>query len=584
MINLDRLCPGCMNDNGGEKICSICGCDMSEKNDNTHLPIKFLLSERYVIGKALNVNAEGITYIAWDTAADNAVHIKEYFPKNISLRNPDKTVSVISGNEFYFNEGLMDFIEINKKLIATELQSIIPVLTVFEENGTVYAVTPIISSITLNSFLEKNGGSLRWEQARPLFLPLIDTLKGLHELGIIHGGISPETILVGRDGKLRFSKIYIPRLRMASSDSPAELYSGYAAAEQYGGMDEKIGEASDVYGLSATLFRVIIGTVPPSAEVRLTQDTLSIPARFADELPRQVLVAIANGMQIKIQNRTKNIDVFKNELVYGETQENLRRAANVRAASKAEKTAEKLDSSKKKGGGVKYAAISAGITVALFLVAAIVLCVVFKDEIFGTNEPLFNNSEIASMPDVDVIGDVDPNAVESVILYEVPDLVGKYYYQLEDIENYERFKFVIKDKEYSDKYERGAICSQSVEVGTSVENGTEIQLVISLGSKEVTIANVVGLDEMSAKMELLKQGFLYENIIVEKIYDSESASGVVLRQTPEYKEIVNAEILVTIYVNEYEEELIEPEISDDTQQDNEQGRVPNGSSNNRNNE
>lgn len=584
MINIDRLCPGCMNDNGGEKICSICGCDMSVKNDNAHLPIRFSLSERYIIGKALSVNAEGITYIAWDTASDKAVHIKEYFPKNISLRNPDKTVSVISGNEFYFNEGLMDFIEINKKLIATELQSIIPVLTVFEENGTVYAVTPIISGITLNSFLEKNGGSLRWEQARPLFLPLIDTLKGLHEIGIIHGGISPETILVGRDGKLRFSKIYIPRLRMASSDSPAELYSGYAAAEQYGGIDEKVGEASDVYGLSATLFRVIIGAVPPSAETRLAQDTLSIPARFADELPRQVLVAIANGMQIKIQNRTKNIDVFKNELVYGETQENLRRAANMRAASKSEKVAEQSKTSSKKSGGVKYAAISAGITVALFLVVAIVLCVVFKDQIFGTNEPEFNNSKIVSMPDVDIIGDVDPNAVESIILYEVPDLTEKYYYQLEDIENYERFKFVIKDKEYSDKYERGAICSQSVEKGTLVENGTEIQLVISLGSKDVTIANVVGLDEMSAKMELLKQGFLYENIIVEKIYDSESAPGVVLRQTPEYKETVNAEVLVTIYINEYEEELVEPGIGDDTEQDNEQSRIPNGSSDNQNNE
>ncbi len=583
MINIDRLCPGCMNDNGGEKICSICGFDMSVKNDNAHLPIRFLLSERYVIGKVLNVNAEGITYIAWDTASDKAVHIKEYFPKNISLRNPDKTVSVISGNEFYFNEGLMDFIEINKKLIATELQSIIPVLTVFEENGTVYAVTPIISSITLNSFLEKNGGSLRWEQARPLFLPLIDTLKGLHEIGIIHGGISPETILVGRDGKLRFSKIYIPRLRMASSDSPAELYSGYAAVEQYCGMDEKISEASDVYGLSATLFRVIIGTIPPSAETRLTQDTLTIPARFADELPRQVLVAIANGMQIKIQNRTKNIDVFKNELVYGETQENLRRAANIRAANKAEKTVEKSDSSKGKGG-VKYAAISAGITVALFLVVAIVLCVVFKDEIFGTNQPEFNNSEIASMPDVDIIGDVDPDAVESIILYEVPNLIGKYYYQLEDVEDYERFKFVIKDKEYSDKYERGAICSQSVEAGATVENGTEIQLVISLGSKDVTIANVVGLDEMSAKMELLKQGFLYENIIVEEIYDSESAPGVVLRQTPEYKETVNAEIQVTIYINSYEGDIEEPGFSEDTEQNEEQNHGPNGSFNDRNNE
>lgn len=563
MIDIDRLCPGCMNDNGGEKICSICGTDVSSQNDNSHLPIKFMLSERYVIGKALSVNAEGVTYIAWDTASEKAVHIKEYFPKGISVRNPDKTVSVISGNEFYFNEGLMDFIDINKKLIATELQSIIPVLTVFEENGTVYAATPIVSGITLNSFLDKNGGSLRWEQARPLFLPLIDTLKGLHEEGIIHGGISPETILVGRDGKLRFSGICIPRLRMANSNGFAELYSGYAAAEQYGKLEEKISEASDVYALSAVLFRVIIGTVPPSAEARLNEDTLSIPARFADELPRQVLVSMANGMQINVQNRTKNIDTFKNELVYGETQENIRRAANNRAASKPVKETESKPTSKSKTGSVKYAAISAGVTAAIFLVIAVVLCVVFKEEIFGTGDPIFNNSEIASMPDVDSIGEVDPGAAESVILYEVPNLVGKYFYQLEDEEDYERFKFVIKGKEFSDKYERGMICAQSVAAGTSVQNETEIQVTISLGSKELTVANVVGLDEMSAKLELLKQGFLYENIIVEEMYDSESAPGVVLRQTPEYNETVNAEILVTIYINSYEGDIAEPGSDDE---------------------
>lgn len=563
MMSFDRLCPGCMNDNGGEKICSICGMNASDQNDNSQLPIKFMLSERYVIGKALSVNAEGVTYIAWDTASDTAVHIKEYYPKGISVRNPDKTVSVISGNEFYFNEGLMDFIEINKKLIATELQSIIPVLTVFEENGTVYAVTPIVSGITLNSFLDKNGGSLRWEQARPLFLPLIDTLKGLHEQGIIHGGISPETIMVGRDGKLRFSGICIPRLRMANSNGLAELYSGYAAAEQYGKLEEKISEASDVYALSAVLFRVIIGAVPPSAETRLAQDTLSIPARFADELPRQVLVSMANGMQINVENRTKNIDTFKNELVYGETQENIRRAANSRVADKSAKETVSKSASKSKGGSVKYAAISAGVTAAIFLVIAIVLCIVFKDEIFGSNDLIFNNSEIASMPDVDTIGEVDPGAAESVILYEVPNLAGKYFYQLEDEEDYERFRFVIKGKEFSDKYERGMICAQSIAAGTPVQNETEIQLTISLGSKELTVANVVGLDEMSAKLELLKQGFLYENIIVEEMYDSESAPGVVLRQTPEYNETVNAEILVTIYVNSYEGDIAEPGSNDD---------------------
>lgn len=552
MLNTDRLCPGCMNDNGGEKICSICGYDMSSQNDKDCLPVRFLLSERYIIGKAIVRNTEGIIYIAWDNASDTAVHIKEYYPAGISVRNPDKTVSVISGNEFIFNEGLMDFMEINKKLIATELPSVIPVLTVFEENGTVYAITPVISGITLQSFLDRNGGLLRWEQARPLFLPFIDTVKGLHEIGIIHGGISPETIIVGRDGKLRITGICIPRLRKVSPDSPTELYSGYAAAEQYGKIDTEIGEYTDVYNLSATLFRVLIGTVPPSAEIRLQNDNLSIPSKFADELPRQVLVAIANGMQVKPENRTKNIDVFKNELVYGETQENIRRAANSRdTLQKANQPVNQH--AKAKGNSVKYAAISAGITAALFLVIGIVLCfTVFKDDIFGEGDIYYNNSDVISIPQVASIGDVDEGAAESIILYQVPDLSGKYYYQIIDNEDYEHFKFSIKNsKEYSDKYERGMICGQSIEAGKEVENETEIQLTISLGPKDITVANVVGLDEMSAKLELLKQGFLYENIEVVEKYDSESEPGIVLEQTPAYGESVNTETVVRIYINSY---------------------------------
>lgn len=552
MLNTDRLCPGCMNDNGGEKICSICGYDMSSQNDKDCLPVRFLLSERYIIGKAIVRNTEGIIYIAWDNASDTAVHIKEYYPAGISVRNPDKTVSVISGNEFIFNEGLIDFMEINKKLIATELPSVIPVLTVFEENGTVYAITPVISGITLQSFLDRNGGLLRWEQARPLFLPFIDTVKGLHEIGIIHGGISPETIIVGRDGKLRITGICIPRLRKVSPDSPTELYSGYAAAEQYGKIDTEIGEYTDVYNLSATLFRVLIGTVPPSAEIRLQNDNLSIPSKFADELPRQVLVAIANGMQVKPENRTKNIDIFKNELVYGETQENIRRAANSRdTLQKANQPVNQHAKAKK--NSVKYAAISAGITAALFLVIGIVLCfTVFKDDIFGEGDIYYNNSDVISIPQVASIGDVDEGAAESIILYQVPDLSGKYYYQIIDNEDYEHFKFSIKNsKEYSDKYERGMICGQSIEAGKEVENETEIQLTISLGPKDITVANVVGLDEMSAKLELLKQGFLYENIEVVEKYDSESEPGIVLEQTPAYGESINTETVVRIYINSY---------------------------------
>ena len=551
-MNIDRLCPGCMNDNGGESICSICGYDASQKNADFCLPVKYILSERYVIGKVKSINTEGITYIAWDNASNSAVHIKEYYPKDISTRNPDKTVSVVSGKEFNFNEGLMDFMEINKKLIATELQSIVPVLTVFEGNGTVYAALPIISGITLASFLERNGGSLRWEQARPLFLPLIDTIKGLHDLGIIHGGLSPETILVGRDGKLRIRGICIPRLRLASADSPAELYSGYAAVEQYGKFDAKLSTAVDVYALSAILFRVIIGNPPPAAEARLAQDTLSIPARFADELPRQVLVSIANGLQLNPQNRTKDIDSFKNELVYGETKENLRRAATVRAVE--QKAKQEASTPEKKGNGLKYAAISAGVTAALILVIGLILLIANWSTIFGNNLG-FNNTDIELESSGPSIGYVDPGAQESVVLYKVPDLLKEkvYYYEItEDYQNkYGRFEFVIKGKEYSNEYERGMICAQSIEPGKEVEGGTKIEIVISLGPREYYVPDVLGLSLEEAKLKLVENGFSLYNIEVIEKYDDESLPNVIISQTPESNSVVPTETHIKIYLNTY---------------------------------
>ena len=92
MINTERLCPGCMNDNGGEKICPICGYDSASRNPDVCLPVGFTLDNRYMVGKAKKRNGEGITYIGWDTADDTAVSIREYFPAGFAERNPDKTV------------------------------------------------------------------------------------------------------------------------------------------------------------------------------------------------------------------------------------------------------------------------------------------------------------------------------------------------------------------------------------------------------------------------------------------------------------------------------------------------------------
>lgn len=552
MLNTERLCPGCMTDNGGESPCPICGYDASQPVSSAVLPIRFVLNNRYMTGRVLSSNGEGITYIGWDNNTDTAVHIREYFPQGMALRNPDRTVSILPEYKFSFNEGLVEFIDLGKNLMNGEFPSIVPVLATFEENGTAYQITQVIQSISLEDFLLRNGGNLKWEQARPFFLPLIDTLGALHSAGIIHGGISPETIIVGRDGKLRFSGISIRKLRDSSSDLEAELFDGYSAAEQYGTPELNINESTDVYALSAVLFRVLIGTVPPVATSRLEKDSLSIPARFAEELPRQVLVSLANGMQILSAKRTSSVEAFKNELVYGETAEQERINAHNRTSS-ADTTAKKSNGkTKKSSSGAKYAIISALCTALVFCILGGIGVWVFRDELFKQdNVPLNTSSDFENSSDGPQIGDYDSEVVDSVKLYDVPNLLGKYYSQIEDNDEYEKFKFVIHGKSFSDKYPRGAICAQSISAGTGVAKNTTIQLTISLGPKEFKIANVLGFTKEEAIIELLKQGFLYDNIIVEESYDSSKQPGCVIEQSPKENIKTNAESEVRLYVNSY---------------------------------
>lgn len=547
MVNTERLCMGCMNDNGGDEVCQICGYDSTVQNHKECLRTRAVIKDRYVVGKALSVNGEGISYIGWDNANDTIITVKEYFPIGCAHRNADSTVSIIDGNQYTFNEGLLEFLEINRKLMGEELPAIVQVLDVFEENGTAFAILQNIQGITLRDFLTRNGGTLKWEQARALLLPLIDTIKKINDIGIIHKGISVDTILVGRDGKLRLTGFGINKLRIANENIEAELAEGFAAVEQYGIENTQVDTYTDVYGFCATLFNVLIGTVPPKSTLRLENESMSISAKFAEELPRHVLAALANGLQVRPEDRTKDIETLKNELVYGEIAE--------APTPVKEKSVNKKEKNKKTKSSAKYVALSAIVTALVFLgVAAILVFTVFKEDVFGTKSAPSEQSSSVSAPVVESIGTVDSNAAESVKLYGVPDFKGKTYAEIIDNEDNEKFEIVIKDKAFSDSYAKGTVCKQSVKAGSQVERDTKIEVVISLGPKNIKMANVVGLDEQSAKLELLKQGFLYENIEVLEKYDEESEPGVVLEQFPKYSQSVSADVAVQIYINTYEGE------------------------------
>ena len=533
MLNTERLCLGCMNDNGGEAICSICGYDSKEFNDSEFLATSTWLKDRYLVGRAFENNGEGVTYIGWDNRNDTIVNIREYFPKGAAIRKSSGSISIVEGSEFTFNEGIMNFLELNRKLLKISgVHSFLEAVEVFETNGTAYAVFKAVQGITLREFLIRNGGNLKWEQARPLFLPLITTVATLHENGIIHRGISPETIIVGRDGKLRLTGICIRPTRMSKSNMTIQLFPGYSAVEQYGyDIECRDGKYTDVYGMAATLFRVLMGKAPTDVTERISNDTMEVPSRYAETLPKFVLSSLANALQIMPENRTQDMDAFRISLtpVSSNTATVQTTVAQTQVVPNVSKVVEKKEVSNK-----KYILTASAITAAVFIVLAVVVYFIFLKPAPADND---DNGSIPSQSTPAINSEVtSENLIPSEVgdnLYQVPDFVGKKYSDVVDNVDYKTFfTFEVIDKNFSDKYPRGYIISQTPTSDQSVKKGTNVQLVLSLGPRTIAVPDLTGKTADEAKLELIKLGFDYNNISVIEVYAADKPANTVIEIEP----------------------------------------------------
>ena len=541
MADLNNLCMGCMTDNGGEDICPVCGFDKNAPVPQGAMELKTVIGNRYVVGKVLNSGGDGITYMGYDTIEQKPVKIREYFPEGICARGENMGVRIKKESSFVYNSGIMDFLELFKKLMSFgEFAGICTVLDVFEQNGTAYSIIEHVAGITLNEFLLRNGGNLSWEQARPLFLPIFSTLSQLHTAGIIHRAISPETLIVGRDGKLRLTGFSIAKVRNTSSEMTSRLYPGYAAAEQYGFKDTADGTCTDVYGLAASIFRTLIGSPPPAANTRINDDNMSFPRRLAEVIPQNVLVALANALQILPEDRTSSVEEFRKDL-QAEMADNIN--------DEPLKTPEKVKAEKKnnKSYAIKAAIITA---VALILIVLILVFTLFRDSLFGNS-----SNDTSSIADISSIT-ADVSSTESTGIMDrttsVPDFTGKTYHEVvNDSNNTNWFKFTIEKKEYSSAIEKGKIMGQSVAAGQSVKRDTEIGLTISMGPAKFKLPTILkGMTKDAAHIKLLEMGIEPSCIeLVGKFGETATKEQVIIETSPAMGTEINTETPITVYYN-----------------------------------
>lgn len=497
MRDLDNLCANCWEELTEGSVCAECGYDNDTQNDSVYLKTKTVIAGQYVIGNIIKIESDSVTYSGYDGQLDKPILIREFFPKGIASRFDDS--DELHVRQKYVN----DFARYKKSFYNLwttmqklhNLSAVVPVYDLAEANGTYYAIIEKTESVPLREYLLRNEeGYILWDTARLMFMPVLTTIEALHSNGIVHGSITPDNLVLCRDGKVHLAPFPITEASDQATAMEFTENDGYTALEQYNNK-HRICAATDIYSFSACIYRALVGSNPPSAVSREANDKLMIPNTIAEKIPMHVIKALVNGLQIYPEKRVKTVEDFRELL-------------DAAPAVKAKAAVEQEDIYQKgaKGGYPEYNESNGDkkrkvvVAILIILIVAAIAAAVYVVQFSGLIDNGKNNT----------------TTTQPVKTYQVPNFSGVGYTQ-SDIENNgawnEQFKFTFQG-EYSADTEEGIIFKQSVAAGETVDQGSEIILTVSKGIQTQTVPDVRGLALDEATKQLEDLGFKVSTVEV----------------------------------------------------------------------
>lgn len=320
---MEKRCPGCMRMKEQSPLCEHCGCNDAIDNLPHQLPVGTMLHNQYQVGKALGQGGFGITYIGWDTALDNPVAIKEYYPGSVVNRFSSQSRSVtIQGThvrDFFYRNRERFLQEARVLARLRDIEGIVCVQNLFEENNTAYIVMEYLQGMDLRKYMRLQGGCLTVAQTLAVLRPVMNALQKVHEEELIHRDISPDNIMVQTDGSAKLLDFGAAR-EFTGEDAGQEiarstetiLKYGFAPIEQYQKRGN-MGPWTDVYALCATIYYCLTGKIPPEAPERMNED-LPVGWEAVPGLTAGQIDALERGMALKVKDRISSVAELRDAL------------------------------------------------------------------------------------------------------------------------------------------------------------------------------------------------------------------------------------------------------------------------------
>lgn len=489
-----RRCLGCMREYKEEyQVCPYCGYEVgTPPKEAYHMVPGTLLGGRYMVGQVLGFGGFGVTYIGYDTTLERKVAIKEYLPSEFSTRIPGQTeVTTYAGERTeQFNSGLNKFLEEAQMLAKLQTANgVVQIYNSFHENNTAYIIMEYLEGKTLKTYLEETE-KIPVEEAKEILHPIIVALKEVHALGIIHRDIAPDNIFLTNDGRVKLLDFGASRFATTSHSKSLSVIikQGYAPVEQYRSRGDQ-GSWTDVYSLAATFYKMVTGVTPEDAMERVEKEELKKPSKLGIEIPKNTENAIMNALNIKIEDRTHDIEQFEKELYQDEKV--------------------KLKFVHLKKADVGKWPLWAKLSVSAGSAAVVAFAVLLVTGVIS-----FSRIEI-------------PDFMIPEGKTRVPNIVNEEIATAETALHDAELYFQIVDKQYSEYIPQDMVLTQSINRGKIVDINGVVEVVVSGGREVVFMQDVCGYYKDVAMETLSALGFAVE--VTEDYGDY--APGTVLSQS-----------------------------------------------------
>lgn len=275
------------------------------------------LNKRYSITSVIGFGRFGVAYECFDEFTQKNVVVKEFMPSYLATRsrNGREVEPLSEDSEVEFSIRKDSFIDENNKLNSNDVKAVPKLVECFEQNNTAYVVTELIRGEALSSILKRKG-KLTYDSTITIITGVLQGLRQLNKLGVIHGDLCPENIIVTSESRIYLLDYNLSEFNknVYTQRDAGKLRVGYSALEMYY-MNMEQGPWTDVYAAAATMYKMLTGISVPSAIKRNTSDSLTSLYKLGIPITPGAEKAMFKALKVDYTKRTQHPEDFLNGLM-----------------------------------------------------------------------------------------------------------------------------------------------------------------------------------------------------------------------------------------------------------------------------